>query len=123
MDVYDESGFDNFLFQAGPIFIIIVFVIIAGVIIYTAIRNFTQWTHNNASPIVTVSARVIGKRTEISGGTGDTRSYSVYFITFEIQEQERIELQVSGKESGQIMEGDFGELTYQGTRYKVFERK
>ncbi|WP_412104691.1 MULTISPECIES: DUF2500 domain-containing protein [Viridibacillus] len=42
--------------------------------------------------------------------------------TFEVQSGDRIELPVSGREYGILVEGDFGLLTFQGTRYKSFER-
>ena len=35
---------------------------------------------------------------------------------------ERKEFHVSGKEYGLLAEGDSGKLTFQGTRYKGFER-
>ena len=36
---------------------------------------------------------------------------------------DRIELKVSGKEYGMLVEQDSGILTFQGTRYLDFERK
>ncbi|MFC0273910.1 DUF2500 family protein [Metabacillus herbersteinensis] len=37
-------------------------------------------------------------------------------------EDNRIELQVKADVSGVVVEGDEGELTYQGTRFKEFKR-
>ena len=51
------------------------------------------------------------------------RAYTIYHVTFEIEETgERIEFQVTGSEFGMLAQGDIGALTYQGTRYKGFDR-
>lgn len=51
-----------------------------------------------------------------------TSSSTTYYVTFEVKSGNRIELIVSGQEFGMLVEGDCGELTFQGTRYKAFER-
>ena len=45
------------------------------------------------------------------------------YVTFEVKGGERLEFAVPGTEYGQIVEGDRGELAFQGTRYLSFERK
>ena len=49
-------------------------------------------------------------------------SSTTYFATFEVESGDRMELKVSDKEYGMLAEGDIGKLTFQGTRYKSFER-
>ncbi len=49
-------------------------------------------------------------------------SSSWYYATFEFPSGDRREFLVSGQESGLLAEGDHGRLTYQGTRYRRFER-
>ena len=43
--------------------------------------------------------------------------------TFQVASGDRMELLVGGREYGMLAEGDFGELTFQGTRYLGFERR
>jgi hypothetical protein len=51
-----------------------------------------------------------------------TSSSTTYFTTFEVESGDRMELRVPEKEYGMLVEGDTGRLTFQGTRYKGFER-
>lgn len=45
-----------------------------------------------------------------------------YFVTFQVESGDRMELHVAGHEYGMLIEGDRGKLTFQGTRYLGFER-
>ncbi len=112
---------NDFLFEFGPIFIGIIFVIVFLVIIASLFNGVSTWNKNNNSPRLTVRSKVISKRTSVHGG-GETRAYSHYFITFEMESGDRMELQVEGKEFGLLAEGDHGELSFQGTRYLGFTR-
>jgi hypothetical protein len=47
----------------------------------------------------------------------------MYFVTFQVESGDRMELVVNGSEYGMLAEGDFGELIFQGTRYLSFTRK
>ncbi|MFD1775121.1 DUF2500 domain-containing protein [Paenibacillus rhizophilus] len=44
------------------------------------------------------------------------------YVTYEFQNGARIELEVPDNMYGLVVEGDRGELTYQGTRFKGFNR-
>ena len=46
-----------------------------------------------------------------------------YYVTFEVESGDRIELGVNGTEYGMLVEGDYGKLSFQGTRYLGFERQ
>lgn len=46
-----------------------------------------------------------------------------YYVTFEVESGDRMELHVPGREYGQLAEGDKGKLSFQGTRYLGFERR
>lgn len=107
----------------------LVFVIVIGTFIIIAIKGISEWNKNNNSPRLTVSATVVGKRTKVShhhGGT-DTdihhHSSTTYYVTFQVESGDRMELHVSGREYGMIVEGDKGMLTFQGTRYLEFKRQ
>jgi hypothetical protein len=78
-----------------------------------------------------VPATVVAKRTNVShhhhnhGGTGmhHTTHSTTYYVTFQVESGDRMELHVAGHEFGMLIEGDRGDLTFQGTRYLGFERK
>ncbi len=109
-------GFINMLF---PLF----FIIILGFIIFTAIKGIGEWGKNNNSPKLSVPAQVVSKRSRTSGGAGDSSASTSYFVTFEFESGDRMELRVSGREYGMLADDDLGLLSFQGTRYLSFERK
>ena len=45
-----------------------------------------------------------------------------YYVTFEVESGDRMEMKVSGSEYGLLAIGDSGRLSFQGTRYLGFER-
>lgn len=127
---YGMGGFDGAMFTIVPVFIGIVFVLVIGMFIVTAVRGIGTWSKNNASPKLTVSAEVATKRTDVThhrhgrGGDADFHmsSSTWYYVTFQVESGDRMEFSVSGPEYGMLAEGDRGELTFQGTRYLSFER-
>ena len=52
-----------------------------------------------------------------------TTTSTTYYATFQVASGDRMELHVGGREYGMLAEGDFGELTFQGTRYLGFARQ
>ena len=117
---------DNFgLFFAGgiPIFVGAIFLLVFGIIIFTIIKNLSQWNKNNNSPKLSVPAQIVTKRVNTSGGSGDRSASTFYYITFQFDSGDRLELPISGQEYGMLAEDDIGVLTFQGTRYYSFERK
>ncbi|MEJ8302464.1 DUF2500 domain-containing protein [Saccharibacillus sacchari] len=126
---FEEPGVWNMfgdLLGGAPLWFFIpfvsVFVLVIGSIIFAIVRGTARYAKNNASEIVAVPARLIGKRTEVWGGSGDSRARTSYYLTFEAQNGDRKELEVSGEQYGLNMEGDEGVLTFQGTRFKGFDR-
>ena len=107
----------------------LVFFLVTGVFIFTFVKGISTWNKNNNSPRLTVPATVVCKRSNTShhhhGGTGAHHHHSStsYYVTFEVESGDRMELHVSGHEWGMLVEGDFGMLSFQGTRYLGFERK
>jgi hypothetical protein len=118
------SFFD--LFAGTPIFIKLffglVFTIVVGGFLYVIIRGIATWTSNNSAELLTRSAVIVDKRTEVWGGSGESSANTNYYITFEIEDQSRVELPVRGDKFGLLVVGDKGILSYQGTRFKNFER-
>ena len=120
-------GFDFFMFSIFPVIWSIMFLLIFGLIIVTIVRGLKQWNKNNHSPRLTVDARVLAKRHDVSRrrSAGEHHHYHTtnsYFVTFEVSSGDRMELQLQGHEYGLLIEGDTGKLTFQGTRYLGFER-
>jgi len=109
------------LLMNGPIFFRIFFVIFFGIILTTIIKGIFTWNKNNQQPRINTKAKVVTKRISTSGG-GESRSYSNYFVTFELEGGDRLEFRVKGQEYGQLVEGDNGELQFQGTRYIGYTR-
>ena len=119
------------MFSIVPVFVGIIFIIVFGTIIMTSIRGLSQWNRNNHSPILTVGARVVAKRTDVSyhrhhhgNDMSMHHSYSTttYFATFEFESGDRLELAIPAQDFGYLVEGDYGRLTFQGTRFKEFIR-
>ena len=46
-----------------------------------------------------------------------------YYVTFQVESNDRMEFEVSGTEYGMLAGGDSGELTFQGTQYLNFRRE
>lgn len=113
-------GFDEFFFANS--FISFMFFIVFGIIAFTIIKGIFQWSKNNNEPLLTVPAKVVTKRSNTSGGSGNSSAHTSYYVTFEVQSGDRLELKMNGHNYGQLADGDYGLLTFQGTRYHTFER-
>jgi hypothetical protein len=93
-------------------------------IIMTFAKNIKQERKNDQSPRLTVPATVIAKRDQVSVHHHDHHRHTStrYFVTFQVDSGDRMELPLSGPEYGMLIEGDQGSLTFQGTRFLSFER-
>lgn len=122
---FGGMGFmDSFMFGGGfEVLFFVIFALVIGIFLFTLIRGAAQWHKNNESPRLTVNASVVSRRTEVSGGGGDTMASTWYYATFEVESGDRMEFAVSGREYGLLAEGDGGRLTFQGTRFLGFERQ
>jgi len=120
---YSTDPVFGFMDTFGTMFIVVVFILVISVFIIGIGGSIKMWSKNSSSPQLTVPASVKTKRTETRGGTGDSAANTWYYVTFEVQSGDRMELPVRGHEFGQLAEGDLGLLTFQGTRYINFERK
>ena len=74
------------------------------------------------APRLRADATVVDKRSEITGG-GETRAVQHYFVTFQFPDGNRVELAVTGPESGMLSRGDTGTVEWQGQRYLGFARE
>ena len=126
-------GFDMGFGMFGIMFFI-VFALVIGMFIVVIVRGISEWNKNNHSPRLTVDATVVTKRTNVShhhhANAGDmtgahgyhSSSSTTYYVTFQVESGDRMEMHVSGSEFGMLVEGDRGKLSFQGTRYLGFER-
>lgn len=120
----------NFFFGGGfEIIFFLVFFLILGMFIFTFIKGIGEWNKNNHSPRLTVDATVVTKRNQVThhhhnnaNGGMHSSSSTTYYVTFQVESGDRMELCVSGSEFGMLVEGDYGKLTFQGTRYISFVR-
>lgn len=130
---FDYGGF-GMGFGAFEVIFTIVFVIVIGMFVVTAVKGIGTWNKNNHSPRLSVAAAIVSKRTEVThhshanagdatGAHGYSNSSSAwYYVTFQVESGDRMEFSVTGSEYGMLAEGDTGKLSFQGTRYLSFER-
>jgi len=114
----------SFGFGAFGVIFTLMFVLVIGIFIVTFARTIGQWHKNNNSPQLTVDAVVVSKRAHVSHHHHDSHVHhsTGYFVTFQVDSGDRMELQMAGSEYGLLLEGDRGRLTFRGTRYIGFER-
>jgi len=93
--------------------LILVFVLVCFLLL-----AFVRWFRNENSPVQNTPATVIHMRRKKHLRT----HHRSYHVTFLIESGEQLELRVKHDEYNAMDVGDKGTLTYQGTRYKSFER-
>ncbi|WP_136604849.1 DUF2500 domain-containing protein [Paenibacillus dokdonensis] len=119
------NGFMGFI-SGVPLFfklfggLIFTFVVVTFLVVI--IKGLKTWTSNNNSEVVRRRCKVVDKRTEVWGGSGESSASTNYYITFEFEDNSRKELYVKDNQFGMIVVGDIGELTFQGSRFKEFSR-
>ena len=104
--------------------IMIAVFVIFGLVLFRAI---SQWNRNNNSPRLTVPAVVVAKRGHTThhhdaGNIHHSHSSTTYYATFQFESGDRLELHIPSIQFGYLVEGDRGNLTFQGTRFLGFER-
>lgn len=124
--VEPEIGFFDFLSETPLFFKLFggfVLLAVVGTFLFIIIKGISTWTSNNNAEVLKRNCRIVDKRTEVWGGSGDSSSTTDYFITFEFEDHTRKELEVKANQFGLLVTGDTGELTYQGTRFLDFTRR
>ena len=112
------------MFNVFPIIFIVMFGLVFSMILMTFAKTIREEHKNNHSPRLTVAATVIAKRDQVSVHHHNHHRHTStrYFVTFQVDSGDRMELQMSGPQYGMLIEGDRGNLTFQGTRFLDFER-
>ena len=103
------------------------FLMFTVVFIVILVKIIGQWHNNNQSPRLTVPAVVVAKRGHTThhhdaGNLSHSHSSTTYYVTFQFESGDRLELHVPHNQFGYLVEGDRGVLTFQGTRFLGFER-
>lgn len=116
----------GFFFGGFDVLFTLMFLLVFGLILLNVFRGLAAWNKNNHSPRLTVDAVITGKRQEVTrrshaNGMGH-HTVSRWYVTFQVESGDRMELSVPGEEYGLLAEGDRGRLSFQGTRYLGFER-
>lgn len=114
-------------FYIFTIMLFFVFLVASLGFLTVMFGSLKNWTYNNSTPILTVDAKVIGKRfktfQDTQGFAEMIPSYNyatLYFVTFEVENEEKLEFSVTSVEYDNLVEGNDGKLSYQGTRFLEF---
>ena len=106
---------------------IVMFTIVIGLIAVIVVH---QWIKDKRSPRVVTMATIADKpikkqrvRTRLSSGFGYRVHYmNIYYVVFDLEGGERLELQVSKVKYNKLKKGAIGKLTFQGKKYIDFEK-
>ena len=77
---------------------------------------------NKKAPRLQVRAKVLAKRTRISGSRDSGHVRNICYATFEVDGGDRLEFHIPWTEYGLLIEGDQGILTFRGTEFISFQR-
>ena len=114
------------------LFMFLMFAAVFGLIIYKIVNHVSEEAKNSKAPVLTVEAKVVSKRTSVSGTGGSMQMNGMYssgttstsyYVTFQAPDGSRLELKVPGKKYGMLAEGDTGLLTYQRKRFVGYKRR
>lgn len=116
--------FNSLLFNIIPIIVITMFIVIFCIFIYQFVYAIKTKVKNDNSPLLKVPANVVDKRANTyHHNNSNMHSTSTnYYVTFEFESGDRLELRVNDNEFGYIVVGDYGDLEFQGTRFVSFIR-
>ena len=116
MDLFWGVGLFGIIFG---LFFFVVSVMFTVLFVYILVKNVSKHKKNDASPRMTVDATVVAKRTDVRGVDINITDY---YVTFQVESGDRMELEIEGTQYGMLVEGDVGKLSFQGTRFLDFQR-
>lgn len=111
------------MFQVVPGLFLIFILFFLAILIIPLVKSLTERSRNSHLPVENLQSVVVAKRLSVSGGGNNSSASTYYYITFELEDDSRIEFSVNYRAYGEIAEGDRGILTLQGTRFLGFERR
>ncbi len=104
----------------------VMFFLVIVMFVFVFVKGIGEWVSNNNSPRLSADAKIVDKRSSTHHhrhANGHHHHSHSYYITFEVQSGDRMELSVPRSEYGLLVVGDVGVLSFQGTRFLGFERK
>ncbi|MGT2666563.1 DUF2500 domain-containing protein [Streptococcus rifensis] len=101
------------------VFIQVGMALVLGYVIFQIGRNVLDWSRNNQVSEQSLKATVISKHPNLLH-SGDAKR-TLHKVIFQTPGQQRLELRVRGEDFDQLLEGDEGELTFQGNRFLAFK--
>ena len=101
----------------GLLFFILFFAVVA--------KNIAQWFKNENSPRLTVPAVIVDKQRKTHHHhTGGHHHHShSYYVTFQVESGDQMELKVIRSEYDMLLVGQQGRVHFQGNRYLGFEHE
>lgn len=120
-------SFGSGFFAVFGIMSVLIPIIVTAIFVVVFVKILSTHSKNKNSPKLTVDAEVVAKRERLSRNMHHSESHfdtmsTWYYITFQVESGDRMELSVSEYDYGMIIEGDRGKLTFQGTNFISFER-
>jgi len=111
------------LFLVVLVVVLGAFVVLALIPVVIAVLRVARRSRlAKSSPVRRDEVVVLDKRTHVvTSGNGPTSQR--YYVTFQLNDGRRLELEVTGPQSGLVVAGDRGTLEWQGPRYLGFARE
>ncbi|MEW4354127.1 DUF2500 domain-containing protein [Streptococcus pneumoniae] len=103
-----------------PTWFLFIVITILGIFLWRVATSIFEGMKNSTSPQEVAEATVISKRMHVGGSE---TAYTSYYLTFELINGERREFRVKSQVYALSVEGDKGELSFQGTRFLDFRRR
>ncbi len=92
----------------------IVFMIMFGMVVFVMIKAIGSQNKYRKEPQLTSFAKCVNKRSYVRS------NFTYYYATFEFSSGDRKELRVPQNQAGFVIEGDEGNLTFQGDMFIEF---
>ena len=99
----------------------VVFIVFLGFIVFSWISRYIK---NENSPVIATKARLADKKTDIHTHTdanGAMSTSETLYLIFELDTGSQMRFTVGGRIYRHAPEGEWGTLTFQGTRFLRFE--
>ena len=117
-----DAGFTDLIVNLFPIFFLAMFAVVFVMLIATAAKGHREKKANDTAPILEQTATVTRRRTHMSGMIGGgLRTRAARYVTFVLDNGDRMEFQVRDTAYERLAEGDRGVLRFQGSRFLDFQ--
>lgn len=111
----------SLILLAIGLMVLVILALIAIPTVLAIVRVARRRSRERSSPELQAEARVVHKRSQLTGGPRD--AHQRYYVTFQFPDGNRLELEVPPSEAGILVVGDEGRLDWRGPRYLGFARE